>query len=626
MSLTLTVQQARELHEYRARLQRETIRELDLDSFSKRVALNVLDEFPKRSHPCLHKVFAFKITEDILKPLEIPTQRHMWYITDLATLDEMYEILLEKTVLAIDTELDNTYSYIPITTLIQISVDTHDFIIDAISCFPYIETKLKNILLDNKVLKIMFSANDMLAFKRDFNLFCTGVIDIQLLYKVFNGQQNYISLKDLVKLYLDKDLDKQYQTYPFRMKDLPTEVVEYARDDSKYLLKCWEVMKVKERENLFKRYPYKDSNVAMTKPYAFPKIKPMSKVFNEIRSSLKHRNGTVTDQYQDFTSEKYYNILSSVIFFRRNAAKFRDMPPGKVLKPSEVAWLCVTKPSNVKMLDSVLASISEWSLGEKEGLVEAINAGRSEGFKLPSKNNVRQIVFEYESEESDWEFDVYLAPGNINENENNENNERVCTPNLNTVEVDMEEEERVFNTQEQELPNDKDETMSQISVYDVNIHNEYAIENIANEISDPNANDCKKNLEKDSMNDSGMCDAVFETANDNENISRVVSDENESVCVTVENINVNVPTSENVNMDEIAEVHILPLRENRFDRISDFNMINSYDLMRNWKEIRQSRMGKPLINRLRRARATMLKQRREQLDLRVGAKNVDFPY
>ncbi|CAL8141425.1 unnamed protein product [Orchesella dallaii] len=229
---------------------------------------------------------------------------------------------------------------------------------------------------------------------------------------------------------------------------------------------------------------------------------------------------------------------------------------------------------------TIMPSISDWKLEEKEGLIGAITAGRSQNFMLPSQSQVRQIVFDYgDSEESDWEFDVYLAP-NIKENighesENVVDNERVCTPNNNgMVEERSEGEGRVFNTQEVST-NDDDETMSLISNIDIQIENEYVSENVYKDSLDTNPNDDCNSIENNSMNDSGLCDAIFEAAhNDNVNLSRDVSDENQSVCVAVENNNASVNPFDNVNRiveetlnaEETTQVNVLPRRKNRFDK------------------------------------------------------------
>lgn len=172
----IEVKEMEEVQYYRARLHCENsdlkVSSLDLDSYTRRVGLNMLDEFPRDVHPnqCRAKSFNFKEHHFEAINFVRGNLRQFWEIKDLMLLDEMLDILENKSVIAIDTELDQEYSFHPIISLIQISCDSHDFIIDAIELHAYIESRLRNILLSPKLLKIVFSPNDIESFKRDFKL------------------------------------------------------------------------------------------------------------------------------------------------------------------------------------------------------------------------------------------------------------------------------------------------------------------------------------------------------------------------------------------------------------------------------------------------------------------------
>lgn len=50
---------------------------------------------------------------------------------------------------------------------------------------------------------------------------------------------NFISLEKLVKLFLDVDLDKTFQVADWRIRPLPKGMLDYARNDSHYLISVY---------------------------------------------------------------------------------------------------------------------------------------------------------------------------------------------------------------------------------------------------------------------------------------------------------------------------------------------------------------------------------------------------
>ena len=47
---------------------------------------------------------------------------------------------------------------------------------------------------------------------------------------------NMLSLEKLMKMFIDLDLDKYYQVADWRIRPLPSDMLDYARNDSPYLI------------------------------------------------------------------------------------------------------------------------------------------------------------------------------------------------------------------------------------------------------------------------------------------------------------------------------------------------------------------------------------------------------
>ncbi|CAL8124815.1 unnamed protein product [Orchesella dallaii] len=342
------------------------VAQLDPESLAKRIELNHLDEFPAIDHPAGDAVSAFKITEDVLKPVELAKEREFWYVDEESKLEDMRKILTSKTVIGVDVEVDSEYSYIPIITLIQISCDTHDFVIDATKLFPFITESLQSIFLDNSIVKLVFGQNDVREFKRDFSLYFVGVIDVQLLHQWIACDRNSTGLEKFVKIYLDKEINKKHQEFHFKLRPLPEYILEYAKNDSRLLLECWEVMKERHREYLLSQYNYKAINDFVLKPFCFPSSKPIEKEFEK---ALRH---LTKEKLVLFTKERYFNVFKKIMGWRKRSARIRDLPPDKILSQEQVVRLCVVQPKSVDMLDSIISALAEWKPEWKESLVQVL--------------------------------------------------------------------------------------------------------------------------------------------------------------------------------------------------------------------------------------------------------------
>ncbi|CAL8135724.1 unnamed protein product [Orchesella dallaii] len=369
--------------------------------------------------------------------------------------------------------------------------------------------------------------------------------------------------------------------------------------------------------------PYSLRNEIMEYFHSYPEfghfVKTMSKAFDDIRKFLKEKDGRPTEKFKLFTKEGHFNIFARVMLFRRNAAKLRDLNPNLVLLPKDVIWLCITKPCNIKMLEAVMPSLSDWQVICKQGLVDAIATGKSTTWdeNLAHKNTVHYVTVDsWSDDDSDFEhdYDVYLPDTNVQE--------RVYTPTTNAEnDAQNNEQERAFNAPSTSTSciNNNDNS-SEISTIDCQILNEYAINKLAND------SDCNENITDDNMNDSGLCDMIMGSAhNEVENVNRNV-EENDGIVIAIENEQVELANPINRNCEESIEI-VPPMNENRFDRVVNFHDVREHDLMHHWKEIRTSKMWKPTINRLRRKRASIKRYRMEQLTLRCGEKNVGlWPY
>ncbi|KAM7139463.1 exosome complex component 10 isoform 2-T2 [Macrochelys suwanniensis] len=168
----------------------------------------------------------------------------------ISTLDELVE-LNEKLVsckeFAVDLEHHSYRSFLGLTCLMQISTRLEDFIIDTLELRSdmYI---LNEAFTDPAIVKVLHGADsDVEWLQKDFGLYLVNMFDTHQAARLLNLGRH--SLDHLLKLYCHVETDKRYQLADWRIRPLPEEMIQYARDDTHYLLYIYD----KVREALWER-------------------------------------------------------------------------------------------------------------------------------------------------------------------------------------------------------------------------------------------------------------------------------------------------------------------------------------------------------------------------------------
>lgn len=585
----IEVKEMRKLQYYRTRLHRENsdmqVAALDIDSYTRRVGLNMLDKFPENVHPNLCRAKSFKLKDHHFEEINFlrGNDRQFWEIKYLSLLDEMFEILENKTVISIDTELDQEYSFIPIISLIQISCDTHDFVIYAIELHAYIANCLRPIFLSPNVLKIVFSPNDIEYFKRDFGLYFCYTVDVQYIEKSFKQLSIFPSFQNVVLTYLNKKISKKFQNYPFRLRPLPAEVVQYARLDSMLLLEVWEKMKIMHKVKLLNEYDYKYLDEYICRQYKLPTVHFPSVVFDRAKKILDK------DQKLLRVKEKYLNVFSRVWMWTRNTARLRDVPIRKVLSMHDIVRLTVVQPRNVHILNCILSSVSDWKQICKESLLNAIELGRTTEYVEPDQNNCPKVKrIQYYNNDSDDDEDknitdeevfVYHHMGTPVFEPNDDNWVSHLPPNVTSKSCNDNDEIVNVNPTNEICPND------------CNDESDYEFEiTLTNDL-------CHDDVQYTISND------VCKTGNEIVMVDK--HDKNTIIC-NVENESEVMPDFPvQVNFETQVPIPIMSNENSaicKYSNVTKFEEVTKFDLLNHWDEIRKSISDKNLINRLNRKR------------------------
>uniref|UniRef100_A0A8I6AK66 Exosome complex component 10 n=1 Tax=Rattus norvegicus TaxID=10116 RepID=A0A8I6AK66_RAT len=170
-------------------------------------------------------------------------------VSSLDELVELNEKLLGCQEFAVDLEHHSYRSFLGLTCLMQISTRTEDFIVDTLELRSdmYI---LNESLTDPAIVKVFHGADsDIEWLQKDFGLYVVNMFDTHQAARLLNLARH--SLDHLLRLYCGVESNKQYQLADWRIRPLPEEMLNYARDDTHYLLYIYDRMRLElwERGN-----------------------------------------------------------------------------------------------------------------------------------------------------------------------------------------------------------------------------------------------------------------------------------------------------------------------------------------------------------------------------------------
>lgn len=166
-------------------------------------------------------------------------------------LAEMLEELKQAKEIAIDLEHHDQRSYIGIVSLMQISTRDRDWIVDTLRPWRRKLQALNEVFADPNIVKILHGAYmDIVWLQRDLGLYIVGLFDTHYAARALGYPAG--SLAFLLKKFANVDAQKQYQTADWRIRPLPTELFDYARSDTHYLLYIYDCMRNEliQRSNL----------------------------------------------------------------------------------------------------------------------------------------------------------------------------------------------------------------------------------------------------------------------------------------------------------------------------------------------------------------------------------------
>lgn len=276
-----------------------------------------------------------------------------------ADLTALARELEREEAVAVDTEADSFFSYREKVCLVQISTEVRDFIVDPL--VPLDLTPLERLLESERVRKVFHDAEyDVQLLKRAGFAEIRGVFDTRLGVALLGGKAP--GLANVLRDRYGIELDKGEQRSDWRRRPLTPAQLEYARHDTRHLLRLARDVErdVRERQ-LWELFEFECRRVASSVP--------RPRTFDP-RDCLTYPGARELD-VEGLTA------LRELAIERENAARTLDTAPFRVLSNEALVVLARLRPRDRNELARIRALPPRARERFGRALLEALTRARS---------------------------------------------------------------------------------------------------------------------------------------------------------------------------------------------------------------------------------------------------------
>lgn len=261
----------------------------------------------------------------------------------------LIRILESQQEIAIDLEHCDYHNYRGYICLMQLSTRNDDYLIDTLKLWPLMH-KLNKIFTDPNIVKVMHGAeSDILWLQRDFGIYCVNLFDTHQAAQLYGGP---LSLSGLLRRYCNIGNNaiskKKFQRADWSKRPLPESMVQYAAQDTRYLLHIYDQMRnelwqrAQQTDTMIRTALERSKNVCLKR---YDKS-PSSKTSSLSRGMKKHAEFLLTDQQ--------VALLHTLFKWRDAYARRMDMAPQSVLYDGLLLSIVTQMPSRIEKLFSKL--------------------------------------------------------------------------------------------------------------------------------------------------------------------------------------------------------------------------------------------------------------------------------
>ncbi len=158
-------------------------------------------------------------------------------ITRPGGLKKLVQVLSNQSILAVDTESNSLFAYREQVCLIQFSTREADYLLDPLALEDL--SALGPIFANEQIQKVFHAAEyDLLCLKRDFSFSFNNLFDTMLAARILG--RTAVGLGSILEAEFNLQVDKRHQRANWGRRPLPDYLLDYARQDTHYLIELRE--------------------------------------------------------------------------------------------------------------------------------------------------------------------------------------------------------------------------------------------------------------------------------------------------------------------------------------------------------------------------------------------------
>jgi len=293
-------------------------------------------------------------------------------VTTPTALEKARAVLAAESLIAVDTESDSLYSYFEKVCLIQFSTRHADYVVDPLAFSKNVEP-LRPIFADTNIGKVFHAAEyDILCMKRDYHFAFSNLFDTMIAARIL-GWKN-VGLGNILQERFGVVLNKKMQRADWGQRPLTDEHVEYAREDTHYLLGLRD-LQIQELERMERIEEAREEFERLAR------VEPTPRRFDP--DAYWNINGA---RDLDKTG---LGVLRELYGWRESQARREDRPPFKIISDSTMLYLADARPSSIRELDNIPGISSYLVRRYSRAIIEAVTQGHAAPQNTPPKPRAR---------------------------------------------------------------------------------------------------------------------------------------------------------------------------------------------------------------------------------------------
>ena len=269
-------------------------------------------------------------------------------------LEKITRDLKKEKSIAVDVEADSMYHFKEKVCLIQIATKKKHVVIDPLQVQDL--SSIKILFSNSDIKKIFHGADfDVRSLYRDFNIKIKNLFDTQLACMFLGIRET--SLDAVLKKRFKISLNKKYRKRDWSKRPLPEAMIEYAVNDTTYLIKLAEILEKELKEIDRISWVREECQVLSKVRPSLPNSEPL---FMKFKGSGR-------------LSSKSLAALEALLQCRLSVAEKKDKPLFKIIGNNSIMKIVKEKPVNKRQLVKIKALSQKQIDMYGDAIVKAVN-------------------------------------------------------------------------------------------------------------------------------------------------------------------------------------------------------------------------------------------------------------